>query len=420
MRAPIIAVVCLAPVLAVADTARPLTLAEAQVEARSHAPRATALATKLAGAEAIAHDRRRRLRTDPELSASYTTGAPSGDLDEQSIGIGFDWALDLSGAWRDLRDAAATDRDRAEASRDDGRLALDEAVAIAVADLASAQRALDRADRIVALQQIAHAAAVRLLDTSKGTQLDVDAAELDLAAARADREGAKTTRERAQIGLARLLGRADHAGLLVADPVEEVTPPSESDVDAQVSADPRVRAADAAARAAGLELSAADRSALRPVSLGLDVEYARHDIPSGSFTTNDALAASWKDWEVGVRLSVPLPLFDRRREIRTRARVQVSDLAAVAAVVRADVRAELKDSAAELRGAIETWKVLADTAATLEREYDLLDKAFRAGALDVTARAQSARRLLEAGTRLDTALRDLRVARAHWVRRTSR
>ena len=59
-------------------------------------------------------------------------------------------------------------------------------------------------------------------------------------------------------------------------------------------------------------------------------------------------------------------------------------------------------------------------AGCIGREYDLLDKAFRAGALDVNARAQSAKRLVEAGARLDAALRDLRVARARWIRRTTR
>lgn len=411
---------CLGTAAVCADDEAPLTLADAQTEARTHAPDADALDIRVAGIEAIARDKRRRLRTDPELSTSYASGAAGGDAGEQSVGLGLAWTLDLSGAWRDARDAADADRDRAGASRDDGLAALDEAVALAVADLAHAQRQLERAEKIVGLQQTTRDAAVRLLDSLQGTQLDVDAAELDLAAASADREEARADRERAQIALARLLGREEHAALVVADPIDDAGAPSESDLDAMVDDDPRVRAADAAARSAKFEQQAADRSTWKSITFGLDVDYARHDIPEGSFAGDGTLGAAWQDWEIGVRVSVPLPLFDRRHESRTRARAQVSDVVADAAVVRADVLAELKTAAAELRGAVEVWKALAATGETIDREYDLLDKAFRAGALDVDARAQSAKRLVDAGARLDAALRDLRVARARWIRRTTR
>ena len=92
---------------------------------------------------------------------------------------------------------------------------------------------------------------------------------------------------------------------------------------------------------------------------------------------------------------------------------------AVVVTIRADVTAELERAAADLRAAIDIWQTMATTTDTIDREYDLLDKAFRAGALDVGARAQFGRRLVEASQRLDAALRDLRVARAQWARRTS-
>jgi hypothetical protein len=50
------------------------------------------------------------------------------------------------------------------------------------------------------------------------------------------------------------------------------------------------------------------------------------------------------------------------------------------------------------------------------RELDLLERSFRAGALDAVARAVALRALQDAAARYDAELRELRVARARWER----
>jgi outer membrane protein TolC len=397
-----------------------LTLIGAQAEARSHAPEVGVLSTLVSGATAIARDRQRRLRSDPQLSGSYRSGVTTGDAGDRIVSLGLDWTVDLSGEWRDARNAAEVRGAQASAAREAGLAALDEAVAVAVADLSHAQRQLARVTKIEALFRIGYDAARRLLDTSQGTQLDVDAAELDLAVATAKRKRSARALESAQIALARLLGRARHTDLVVDDPAAVVTPPSSDDLAAIVVRDPRVRAAEDAARAAGYEVRAADRPTWTAVSVGFDFEYVQHEIPRGSIAGDPTLGARWHDWEAGIRIGIPLPLFDRRRELRTRTRSDAANELARLAVVRADVTSELEGAATNLRAALDVWQTVSVTATTIDREYDLLDKAFRAGALDVSTRALHARRLVEAGEQLDSALRDVRVTWAAWIRATVR
>lgn len=399
-----------------AEDAAPLTLVAAQAEARAHGPDVAVLDADVAGADRLTRARDHRFGSNPELSASYAAGAAGGDGSDQAARIGLEWTVDLSGAWRDSLGAAEAERDRAGASRRSGLAVLDESVAVAFADLAFAQRQLARAEKIESLQQISRDAARRQLDTAHGTQLDVDAAELDLAAASAALAWARDDLEVAQIALARTLGRADHDRLVVVDAAEEIVVPSEADLDTLVDRDPRVQAAAATVRAAGLERRAAGRSSWAAPTVGLDLDYATHDLPTGSFAGAPALSASWHDWELGVHVGLPLALVDRHREQRARTSSVEQTAAAQLGVVRAEVRAEIERDESHLQGAVAAWSKLAPTAVTIDREYELLDKAFRAGALDVGARAQAARRLVEAGARLDGALRDLRVAWARFLR----
>jgi len=56
------------------------------------------------------------------------------------------------------------------------------------------------------------------------------------------------------------------------------------------------------------------------------------------------------------------------------------------------------------------------TPAILNRDFDFVEQAVRAGLFDAATRVIILRRLEDAGRRLDLAVRDYRVARAAWAR----
>lgn len=399
---------------------RVLTLTAAQTEARAAAPEASALAARLRAAEIVLADSERRVRLDPSLALRY--GGQVGSYDEHDVLAGLRWPVDMSGSRRFREKAARAEQDRAGLEREAGLRALDEVVAIAVADLAFAQRQLARAQRVYDLYRIGVEAETSRFGVGSGTQLDVDGAELDAIAADARVEQARVAVASRRARLARLLGRSTGRGLVVADPSEAIdTPADEVAVSPDANADARVRAADATVRAR-LATRAATGRAARPIpTFGIDVGWRRNDIPAGAFSGPSAagLSALWREYEFGVSVGVPLPLFDRGREQRSRAHADIQLAEADRTTIRADVSSEAEQAAIEYRGAIEVHRKLATTSRLVERDLGLIERAMTTGTLDAVSRAVVLRRLELATVQLDAAVRDLRIARARWIRRTA-
>jgi cobalt-zinc-cadmium efflux system outer membrane protein len=401
---------------------RPLSLEAAQEEARRQAPDRGALDAHVQAAEAVAQPAGRVWRIDPELSASVFPGQVTGRPDESAWSVGARWTVDLSRSWVPRAAAAASDVTRAQFDRDDGLRMLDERVAIAFAEVALAQRLVERTARLRGLQATVADAEHRRLDVGDGTQLEADAADLDLAGARAAEEQVKGDLAVAQLRLARLLGRRDAGTLIVEDRPEPNDAPVAPDVGALTDRDPRVRAADAEVQAARFERQVSERL-MRPMpTFGVDAGTQRREIPLGSFTGQPftpTLSARWRDPEVSFSVTVPIPLFDRQREARARATARILEAEAQLAVVRSMVRNELQAAWEQLQAAQRAWQAVAATTAMIDRDTTFVEQAVRAGAFDAVTRTQTLRRLEEAGRRVDSALRDVRAARATWVRRTA-
>ena len=400
---------------------QPLTLAEAQAEARAHAPQVAELDARLRGTQAIAAQARRILRQDPVVSSSYFNGALLGRPDENSWSVDAKLPVDFSGSWTSRSASASADVTRTQFERDDGLRLLDEAVAVAVADVELQQRLVDRGQRILDLYWIAADAAHRQFNVGQVAQLDVDSADLDLSGARVSLEQARGELARVRTRLARLLGRASSVDVLVADPPEAV-PHERPDLAALVDRDPRVKAALAEIDAATFERKMFETLAKPMPTFGISSGYSRRDIPIGSFTglpLAGALASNWADRDLVFSLSLPIPLFDRQLEPRARATGRLLAAESKLRSTRADVAAELESTWGTYESAARTLDALSGTPTLIERDAGFVEQAVRAGQFDATTRVLALRRLEDAGRRLDEAVRALRAARAALVRRTS-
>jgi len=394
----------------------PLTLLQAQAEARAHAPERAVADAALAGArerEAVAG---LWLTHDPVATGRYQQPSPGAGLDDRTWSLGLAWTIEVSGAWRARGQAARAAVTAADGEHASALLALDGEVAQVVAELADAQRRVARVTRMIALRELAAHAAERTRATGGGTQLDVDAATLDLRAAQIDGAAARGDLEASRVRLARLLGRSDAAGLEVADDIDRSPAPPAAMIDDLVDRDPRVRATAAQLDAARLAADAERRAAIPGVTVGVELERARHDIPGGTFAAAPGLGGTWSEWELGLELSVPLPLVDRNRAARVAASADVRSWQARLAEVRMDVRAEIAAAQARLSAAISAMDAAADIPPILDREVQLLDKALRAGGIEFSTWAQQAHRLVEVGRTYDEAVLVLRRARAAWAR----
>lgn len=396
----------------------PLTLQQAQAEARAHAPERAVADAAVAAArerEAVAG---RWLTHDPVATGRVQQPAPGAGLDDRTWLLGLEWTIEVSGAWRARGQAARAAVTAADDERESALRALDGEVAQAVAELADAQRRVARTARMIALRELAAHAADRMRGTGGGTQLDVDAAALDLRAAQIDGADARTELEVSRVRLARLLGRRDAVGLEVAEDVDRSPPPAAM-IDDLVDRDPRVRAAAAQLDAARQAADAERRAAMPGVTVGVELERARHDIPGGAFAAAPGLRGTWSEWELGLQLSVPLPVVDRNRAARVAADADVRGLQARLAAVQMEVRAEIAAAQSQLSGAIAAMDAAADIPSILDREVQLLDKALRAGSIELSSWAQQAHRLAEAGRSYDAAVLALRRAQAAWARVTA-
>jgi hypothetical protein len=81
-----------------------------------------------------------------------------------------------------------------------------------------------------------------------------------------------------------------------------------------------------------------------------------------------------------------------------------------------DVRAEIATAQGQLSGALAAIDAAADIPPILDREVQLLDRALRAGGIELSSWAQQAHRLVEIGRTYDAAVLALRRARAAWAR----
>lgn len=398
-----------------------LTLTQAQAEARAHAPDVDLLTARATAAEELERDAGRAVRRDPWLNFNAAPGQLGGDRSEQDLGVGLRWSVDVTGSWVPRRASARADRQRVGHEREDGLRALDEAVALAHADVAFLQRQLDRAVQLAALHAFASEAAQRQLSAGTGNQLDLDAAELDRIQADATIEQLQGDLRHGQVRLARLLGRPPRPGLRVEDVDVLPSLPPSLRVDEVVERDPRVQAGRAERRAAEKERDSYRRLIWGGPTFGVDYNYRRRSIAAGAFRGPGAagLTASWTDQEVTVSLAAPIPVADRQTAGRARNRGRLAVAEAQVQVMRADVAAAVAASEADLLTAAEVLRKLAASREILERELQLVEVAIKAGTLDAVTRATTLRRLLDVGRRLDEAQRAYRVAHAHWLRQTS-
>ena len=407
-------------VVAAAQAQQPLTLADAQTEARAHAPETQELQAVIQGAQAVAAQANRRFRQDPTLSGGYFNGALIGQ-DETTASVDVSLPVDVSGSRKPRAASAEADVQRATFDRDNGLLALDEQVATAFADVALLQRRNARETQIENLYAVAADAVHQQLGVGQAAQLDADSADLDLAAARISLAQIRGQLAQARGRLARLLGRSAGNAIVASDAPENAALPARPDFDALIDRDPRVRAARAEIDAATFERQTYERLVTPTPTFGVSAAYNRRDIPPGSFTGVPAagsLAATWHEPELMFNVSVPLPLFDKQLEPRAHATARLLTADARAQTVRADVRAELEGAWTSFEAAAGALQAVADTPAMIDRDVMFVEQAVRAGQFDALTRSIELRRLQDAGIRADTAVRDYRVARAAWLRRS--
>ncbi len=395
------------------SASRRLTLAEALAEARRAGPDAAVWRAAWAGARDSVADATRRFHHDPTVAL---VSRPPRFLQNQNEHL---WDMSISmplgplSAVAPRRETASRQAEQQALEMTDRLAALDEAVARAVADLAYAQRALARAERLVALAGQSVRGGEQAVDPAE--LLEQDAARRTWWRAKVRYLDARAERDRARLRLARLLGRASPEGLEVEDTFVPPPPPVRPDFQRLVEQDPRVLAREAAAARARAVARLQDRLA-RPAPV-LGVSYGRG--PWG-FLVNDlgipSDSAGPSKPQIAFTLMVALPLFERNRAARVQAAARAAVAEAEVAVARADVLADLKARWMERVRAYEVLQALKHIPETLQQDLAALETLERQGRLTAQARARWLQDLEASAEAFDEAVRRWRYAEAQWRR----
>jgi cobalt-zinc-cadmium efflux system outer membrane protein len=369
----------------IAQTSTPtVSLEVVRAHAVQHAPTVRVSAARLRLAEAAQRGAAPWLRDNPTLSLRLGPRL-DGTQDNATVELAVELsqALELSGARGARLDAA----DQLARSLEAEHAALvwsaeqDVTLAYHQAGLAGARVASEQT-RVVFAREVV-SIAERRRQAGEIAALEQNLAELDLAAAERDVLDAQRAAREAELTLAELSGWPLEAPLHVAaatlvtlEPV-----PTEAAVLATLDAVPELRAAQAArAEVEARRRTVAEREAWPTPVLGAAV--AHEDAES---------------WVVQGTLSLPLPLFQRGQEARTRVEVELSINDALLAGLATRLRAQLLRAHAALTAA--HARLLLHTTRevpTLEATAALLRRGFEAGELPLLELTAARQRLLEA------------------------
>jgi outer membrane protein, heavy metal efflux system len=227
-------------------------------------------------------------------------------------------------------------------------------------------------DRVCAFAEALRKIAERRRSLGEASVIEVRIAEADAAEAERQRSLSQQALTAAQIRLGELSGWPTEVAPPPSDPLGSV--PLLPDLEgllARLSPEhPELAVRRRRVSEAAAEVRLRGREAW-PVPV-FGAELVREGAPEG--TPNYVVLGS---------LSLPLPIFRRNSEERTRAQSEELSLRAEATRASAEVRARVRRAHAELAGALERLTLLSTAARSFENGLELLERGFAAGEIEL-------------------------------------
>lgn len=394
----LVALLSVAPAFA-AGTETPLTAEMAVARALANSPELSAEHEEVKGLVTAAE--RVPLLSNPVLELEGTTGSPTGSPDEKSYSIALIQEVPLSATPSRRRAVARAEADVARArladlarrlAEETGRFWLDSAIAGQRLVLARQQTAI--AESVVSIAR-------KRFEAGDLPEMEVQVADLDHCRfrLRETEQEAELLASRRQ--LARVLGIADAADLPPLAPV--AVPPAVQVAEERLLADTFERRPDLNVQTSENKrdealLSLARAETVPPLTIG--ISYSNEQSSQNSYDLSGGLLVPGKeqtrDQILGLRLSMPLPLFSRNRD-------EIARAAGRAAAGRHRLEAARRAVATELRTLLAQYR-LALTALELHRtvllpraeeNYKIRQEAFELGEIGTQLLLDEKRRLGE-------------------------
>ena len=281
--------------------------------------------------------------SNPTLELQGSTGSLTGSPDEQAVSIGINQELPLYGKLRLRREALQREAETLQRQRDNSaRLLKDEVSALALDYSLSLKREALAAD-LVQLNRDLLVIARERFKAGDIPELELNLAKVELARAESRLLDVEREKIPLHIKIASMTGLSESEIRLSDSLSTPIAPPKNRDIVKQaLGSRPDFQALARERDKAETETRLAKAEALPNVTAGLFAQWQRSSVELGG------LSSTSRDTQLGLRLSMPIPVFDRNRDGRAaaQARLDAADFRRVA--LERSITAEVEAASARL------------------------------------------------------------------------
>lgn len=344
---------------------------------------------------------------NPTLELQGSTGSLTGTPDDRSVSIGVNQELSLNDKLRLRREVGQREAKAVQWQRDNAaRLLKDEVATVALEFSLAARRSALAADLVKLNRDLVSVAGERF-SAGDIPELDLNLAKVELAMAESRSLEVERERTPLRIKIASLTGLQEDEILLSDNPPYASIPtPKKADLVKQALASrPDLLALALERDKAETESRLADAEALPNLTAGVFVQWQRGTTELGGLSSTDS------DTQLGLRLSMPIPVFDSNKGGRSAARARQaaagSRLVALERTIATEVEAALArlSSSERILALLEQGIIL-----QLTENLKLTQEAYRLGEVGLLAVIQEQKKFFEVNYGYLTALHDRQIA----------
>ena len=344
--------------------------------------------------------------TNPTLELQGSTGSLSGSPDERSASIGINQEIPLNGKLRLRREAGQREAEAAQRQRDNAARLLKEEVSTLAFDLDLADKRRELAADLVGLNRDLVSIAEERFKAGDIPELELNLAKVELARAESRRLQAERESLPLRIRISSLTGLNEAAFNLAEDLfVPVVSQTSQELLKQALAARPDLQALVLERNKAETETRLAVAESIPNPTVGFFAQRQR------SATELGDLSSISSNTQLGVRLSMPIPVFDRNQGGRAASRSRLGAAGSRYLALERTVTAEVESAFSRLSA---SERILAlfkqGIIPQLTENLKLTQEAYRLGEVGILAVIEEQKKFCEVNDGYLAALHGRRVA----------
>ena len=344
--------------------------------------------------------------TNPTLELQGSSGRQSGSPEERSASIGINQELPLNGKLRLRREAGQREAEAAQRQRDNAARLLKEEVSTLAFDLALADKRRELAADLVGLNRDLAGVAGERFKAGDIPELELNLAKVELARAESRLIEAERDGIQLRLRMSLLTGLSEVAF----NPADDLATPAVSQTIQELrkqalASRPDLQALALERSKAETETRLAVAEAIPNPTVGVFAQRQR------SATELGDLSSTSSDTQLGVRLSIPLPVFDRNQGGRVASRSRLEAAGSRSLALERIVTAEVEGAFSRLSA---SERILAlfkqGIIPQLTENLQLTQEAYRLGEAGILAVIEEQKKFFEVNDGYLAALHGRRVA----------